>query len=112
MVDELDVVTLVARIESEYREMPGLQLTARQMQRMWCLAGDTCEVVIDILVSHGTVVKTRREAYARAGLMEQSAAAAPEDERAAIGRRHDVDDAGFVEIGGGHVRAHAGLVVD
>ena len=107
MVNELDVVTLVTRIESEYREMPGLQLTARQMQRMWCFDGDTCEVVIDVLISHGTVVKTRGNAYARADRMEQSAAPAPEDERPTIGRRHDVDDAVFVEIGGSHVRAYA-----
>ena len=46
MLDEIDVASLVARIESEYREMPGLQLTARQMQRMWCLDGPTCEVII------------------------------------------------------------------
>ena len=75
MADHIDVVILVARIESEYREMPGLQLTARQMQRMWCLDGATCEVVIDMLVSHGTLARTRRNAYARADRIENAAAA-------------------------------------
>jgi hypothetical protein len=75
MVNETEVVTLVARIESEYREMPGLQLTAPQMQRMWCLDGDTCEVVIDLLVTHGTVVRTRADAYARADRIESATAA-------------------------------------
>jgi hypothetical protein len=75
MVNDVEVVTLVARIESEYREMPGLQLTASQMQRMWCLDGATCEVVIELLVTHGTVVKTRRDAYARADRVENATAA-------------------------------------
>jgi hypothetical protein len=68
MAKQLNIVTLVARIQSEYREMPGLQLTARQMQRMWCLDDLTCEVVIAELVTQGTVVKTRRDAYARANV--------------------------------------------
>jgi len=75
MVDEMDVASLVTRIESEYREMPGLQLTAPQMQRMWCLDAVTCEAVIVILLSHRIVVKTSRNAYARAGRNENPAAA-------------------------------------
>ena len=74
-MDQIDVASLVARIESEYREMPGLQLTARQMQRMWCLDGPTCEVVIGRLVAHRFVVKTRGGAYARADRKENAAAA-------------------------------------
>ena len=65
MLDEIDVVSLVARIESEYREMPGLQLTERQMQRMWRLDRPTCDAVINALVARGVVVKTDRDAYAR-----------------------------------------------
>jgi len=75
MVEETDVISLVARIESEYREMPGLQLTERQMQRMWCLDGATCEVVITVLVEHGIVVKTHRNVYARADRRDNPAAA-------------------------------------
>ena len=75
MLDETYVLSLAARIESEYREMPGLQLTERQMQRMWCLDGATCQVVITVLVSHGIVVKTHRNAYARADRRDNPAAA-------------------------------------
>ncbi len=75
MADETDVLSLVARIECEYREMPGLQLTERQMQRMWCLDGATCQVVITVLVTHGIVVKTHRDAYARADRRDSPAAA-------------------------------------
>ena len=98
MLDEIDVASLVARIESEYREMPGLQLTARQMQRMWCLDGPTCEVIIGRLLAHRIVVKTRRDAYARADRKDNAAGASspplpPENERAPVRGRHDVDDA-------------------
>jgi hypothetical protein len=65
MLEDTDVLTLVARIECEYREMPGLQLTEAQMQRMWRLDGDTCQTVITVLVRQGIVVKTSRNAYAR-----------------------------------------------
>ena len=75
MLDETYVLSLAARIESEYREMPGLQLTEPQMQRMWCLDGATCQVVITVLVSHGIVVKTHRNAYARADRRDNPAAA-------------------------------------
>jgi len=75
MIDETDVLSLVTRIECEYREMPGLQLTAQQMRRMWRLDGTTCEVVIAVLVAQGIVVKTHRNAYARADRRDNPAAA-------------------------------------
>ena len=68
MLDETDVESLVARIESEYREMPGLQLTEQQMQRMWSIDGAICRVVITVLVEYGIVVKTHGNAYARTDL--------------------------------------------
>jgi hypothetical protein len=43
--------TLIARIRSEYEEMPGLRLTASQGQRLWCLERHTCEVVLSQLVA-------------------------------------------------------------
>jgi hypothetical protein len=75
MLKTTDILSLVARIECEYREMPGLQLTESQMQRMWRLDGATCEVVITVLVTQGIVVKTPRNAYARADRRDNSAAA-------------------------------------
>jgi hypothetical protein len=66
MSNDADVVTLVARIESEYREMPGLLLTEPQMQRLWGLDRNTCETIVGVLVSRHVLVKTRRDAYARA----------------------------------------------
>src|SRR5262245_7291557 len=34
--------SLLRRIEGEYLEMPGLQLTREQAQRLWVLDCDTC----------------------------------------------------------------------
>ena len=66
MSNDVDVTMLLTRIESEYREMPGLLLTGPQMQRLWGLDRDTCETVVGVLVSRRVLVKTRRDAYARA----------------------------------------------
>jgi hypothetical protein len=37
------------RIRGEYLEMPGLQLTKRQMQRMWGLDELTCDMLVETL---------------------------------------------------------------
>jgi hypothetical protein len=66
MSNDNDVATWVVRIESEYREMPGLRLTEPQMQRLWGLDRSTCDTVVSVLVSRHVLVKTRRDAYARA----------------------------------------------
>ena len=63
MVTE-EISGLVTRIESEYREMPGLQLTEPQMQRLWGLDVLTCREIIGILVTRCILVKTQRGAYA------------------------------------------------
>ena len=75
MLDENDVLSLVARIECEYREMPGLRLTERQMRRMWCIDEDTCQMLVTVLVARGVVVRTHRNAYARANRGDNPAAA-------------------------------------
>jgi hypothetical protein len=59
-----EVSWMVRRIESEYREMPGLQLTEGQMQRLWGLDVQTCREIIRVLVSRCILVKTSRGAYA------------------------------------------------
>jgi hypothetical protein len=40
---------LLDLIRAEYREMPCLRLTKRQIQRLWSLDGDTCEAVVRAL---------------------------------------------------------------
>jgi len=61
-----EITGWAARIESEYREMPGLQLTERQMQRLWGLDRDACDEIVGVLISRCVLVKNQQGSYARA----------------------------------------------
>ncbi len=63
MVNQPVVSEWLMRIEAEYREMPGLQLTERQMCRLWGLDAGTCAVVIAALVGSGILCETRTHGY-------------------------------------------------
>lgn len=54
------------RIQAEYLEMPGLQLTKPQVRRMWRIDAQLCDVVLDSLVASAFLKKTCRDAYALA----------------------------------------------
>ena len=53
-------------IRSEYSEMPGLHLTKPQVQRLWGLDGESCELVLDKLEATNFLKRTRTNAYVRA----------------------------------------------
>ena len=48
----------LARIHSEYREMPGLKLTAVQASRFWHLNPDDSRTLLDALVADGVLWRT------------------------------------------------------
>lgn len=58
---------IVARVRSEFIEMPGLQLTVAEASRLWGLEQPACRDLIDALVAtaflrwtpRGTVVRIR-----------------------------------------------------
>jgi hypothetical protein len=54
---------LIARIRAEYREMPGLQLTAPQASRLWQEDRATCEHVLQSLVKDGFLLRTERGTF-------------------------------------------------
>jgi hypothetical protein len=54
-------------IQAEYLEMPGLQLTKAQVQRLWRLESPMCDTLLDALVAAEFLRKTHREAYVLAG---------------------------------------------
>lgn len=56
---------LLQRIEGEYREMPGLSVTAPQAQRLWGLDSTTCSSVLMMLVQRGTLRRTASGTYIR-----------------------------------------------
>jgi hypothetical protein len=57
---------LIARIEAEYREMPGLSLTHTQAQRLWQLDEASCRTVLAQLVASGFLQLTAKGLYTRA----------------------------------------------
>ncbi len=56
-------------VRAEYREMPGLSLTAEQIGRMWGLDRDLAGALIEHLLCEGFLCKTRRDTYVRADLV-------------------------------------------
>jgi hypothetical protein len=54
---------LCNRILAEYREMPGLRLSARQAARLWGLDVDFCEDLLDRLVASGHLARSARGDY-------------------------------------------------
>lgn len=56
---------LLQRIEGEYREMPGLCVTAPQAQRLWGLDNTTCAFVLATLIERGLLKRTSAGTYIR-----------------------------------------------
>ena len=56
---------LLQRIESEYREMPALSVTAPQAQRLWGLDSTTCLFVLMTLIQRGILKRTASGTYVR-----------------------------------------------
>ena len=57
--------TLLCRIQSEFREMPGLALTRAQAQRLFGLDAQHCQTILITLVDEGFLTITRAGAYVR-----------------------------------------------
>jgi hypothetical protein len=57
------VERFVAMVQTEYREMPGLQLTKPQVRRLLGVDADTCEVVLDRLERGRFLRRTPKDAY-------------------------------------------------
>jgi hypothetical protein len=63
MPDQPHVSDWLTRIQAEYREMPGLQLTEGQMRRLWGLDGASCAVIIAALIGSGFLCETPTHVY-------------------------------------------------
>ena len=53
------------RVQGEYREMPGLRLTAAQAQRLWGLDRAACDALLGALVDAKFLHRTRDGAFMR-----------------------------------------------
>lgn len=56
---------LLVRIEAEYREMPGLNLTVTQAERLWGLDRHTCASVLTTLMERRVLKRTTSGTYLR-----------------------------------------------
>ncbi len=56
---------LLNRIKAEYMELPGLQLTPWQAQRLWGLDQTQCDAILEALVDAAFLRRTGRGLYAR-----------------------------------------------
>jgi hypothetical protein len=72
-MSEVELMEWLTRIEAEYREMPGLRLTERQMQRLWNLDARTCADLVAALVARGVLRETPARGF---GLVRASIARA------------------------------------
>jgi hypothetical protein len=52
-------------IRGEFQEVPGLQLTKRQVQRLWGLDPHTCDALLEALVEARFLRRTPSGSYAR-----------------------------------------------
>jgi len=57
----------VDRVQTEFIEMPGLELTMAQAVRLWHLGADDCRYVIDALVDAGFLTWTPQRTIVRIG---------------------------------------------
>ena len=56
---------LLIRIKAEFLEMPGLQLTPWQAQRLWGLDAKACDEALKALVEGAFLHRTAAGAYSR-----------------------------------------------
>ena len=54
------------RIRAEYQEVPGLNLTRRQVQRFWGLDPATADALLEALESAKFLRRTRDDGFVRA----------------------------------------------
>jgi hypothetical protein len=57
--------TVVQRVQSEYREMPGLKLTEAQARRLWNIDAPTCRLVLTTLLEQRFLKRTPGGTYVR-----------------------------------------------
>jgi hypothetical protein len=75
---------LIARIKSEFLEMPGLRLTESQAQRLWAVDADACGEILRVLVGAGFLFKTRDGAFMRVEYSRPAKAQLPPAGRVAV----------------------------
>ena len=63
---DVSIADWVQIIRAEYGEIPGLNLTHQQVERLWGLDSATSDMVLKVLVGSGFLRRTAAGAYIRA----------------------------------------------
>jgi hypothetical protein len=63
--DQVDLQDWLPLIRAEFDELPDLELTQRQVERLWNLEATVAEAILGALVSIGFLRQTRQGAYVR-----------------------------------------------
>jgi hypothetical protein len=62
----MNFATAADRIQHDFKELPGLELTIGQAIRLWNLGADDCRHVLDALVDAGILQWTAKRTIVRA----------------------------------------------
>jgi predicted transcriptional regulator of viral defense system len=64
-LERSELVELLTRVQGEYREMPGLNLTVAEAERLWRLDRNTCAFVLATLSERRVLRRTKDGTYLR-----------------------------------------------
>ncbi len=64
-MQQTSIAETAQRVQGEYREMPGLSLTAEQARRLWGLDETACSAILDALVDVQFLRRTAKGSYVR-----------------------------------------------
>ena len=65
-IDERALAEALRRVQDDFLEMPGLQVTFPQATRLWALDAALCDAALTRLVETRFLVRTRHAGFARA----------------------------------------------
>lgn len=63
ITSHIDLDQAIQRARADYREMPGLQLTARQAGRLWALPDSLCERVLRSLLQERFLNRSTNDSF-------------------------------------------------
>ena len=67
---ERDLAPWRELVRADYDEMPGMQLTLKQAQRLWSVEAETCQELLDSLIETRYLVRTPDGKYCRADCID------------------------------------------
>ncbi len=70
--NQAEMAAWIAVVQAEYREIPGMSLTKRQVQRLWGFDAPTCDALVDFLETTRFLRRTAKDTYVLRDALERS----------------------------------------